>query len=61
MLERVNRESGVTYRILPNVLTETRLILQFISDHYTDGIWLPESEEDKARSTFFQKIANSFY
>ena len=58
-LEYVNGESKVTYQILPNVLTEARLILQFISNHYTDGIWIPESDEDKARATFFQEFANS--
>jgi glutathione S-transferase len=57
-LEHVNGELEVTYQILPNVLTEARLILHFISDHYTDGIWIPESEEDKARATFFQEFAN---
>lgn len=57
-LEHVNGNPEVIYQILPNVLTEARLILQFISDHYTDGIWIPESEEDKARATFFQEFAN---
>ena len=57
-LEHVNGSSEVIYQILPNILTETRLILQFISDHYTDGIWIPESEEDKARDTFLQEFAN---
>ena len=57
-LEQVNGNSEVIYQILPNVLTEARLILQFISDNYTDGIWIPESEEDKARATFFQEFAN---
>ncbi|EON65068.1 hypothetical protein W97_04303 [Coniosporium apollinis CBS 100218] len=37
-LEPVDGEPEVTYQILPNVLTEARLILQFISDHYTDGV-----------------------
>ena len=57
-LEHVNANSDVIYQILPNVLTEARLILQFISDHYTDGIWIPDSEEDKARDIFFQEFAN---
>ena len=57
-LEHVDEESEATYQILPNVLTEARLILQFISNHYTDGIWIPESEEDKARANFFQEFAN---
>lgn len=57
-LEHVNGNPEVIYQILPNVLTEARLILQFISDHYTDGIWIPESEEDRVRATFFQEFAN---
>lgn len=57
-LEHVDGEAEVTYQIKPNVLTETRLILQFFSDHYTDGIWVPESEEDKRRDTFFQEFAH---
>ena len=58
-LEAVNGgEPDATYQILPNVLTEARLILQFISDHYTDGIWIPDSEQDQARATFFQEFAN---
>ena len=57
-LEHVNGDSEVIYQILPNVLTEARLILQFISDNYTDGIWIPGSEEDKARDIFFQEFAN---
>lgn len=34
----VNGKSEVIYQILPNVLIEARLILQFISDHNTDSI-----------------------
>ncbi|OBT75450.1 hypothetical protein VF21_05736 [Pseudogymnoascus sp. 05NY08] len=36
-LEHVGGEAEVKYQIMPNVLTETRLILQFFSDHYTNG------------------------
>lgn len=57
-LEHVGGEAEVIYQIMPNVLTETRLILQFFSDHYTDGVWVPESEEDKRRDAFFQEFAN---
>lgn len=57
-LEHVGGEAEVTYQIMPNVLTETRLILQFFSDHYTDGVWVPESEDDKRRDTFFQEFAH---
>ncbi|KFY10171.1 hypothetical protein V491_07789 [Pseudogymnoascus sp. VKM F-3775] len=57
-LEHIGGEPDVTYQIMPNVLTETRLILQFFSDHYTNGAWVPESEEDKRRDTFFQEFAH---
>ncbi|KAF2100192.1 putative glutathione S-transferase [Rhizodiscina lignyota] len=41
------------------VVTESRIILQFISDNYSNGIWVPESPEDKKRDAFFQEFANS--
>jgi glutathione S-transferase len=58
-LEPVDGSPDKTYQILPNTLTEARLILQFISDNYSNGIWVPESEEDKMRDIFFQEFANS--
>jgi glutathione S-transferase len=60
-LEHVDGESEVIYQILPDVLTETRLILQFISDHYTDGVWTPQSVEDTARDNFLQEFANGTF
>lgn len=39
-------------------LSEARLVLQYLSDTYSQGIWDPE-EEDKARNTFFQEFSNS--
>lgn len=56
-LEPVDGEPTRTYQILPNVLTESRLILQFISDNYTKSEWIPESEEDKRRDVFFSELA----
>jgi glutathione S-transferase len=58
-LEPIDDGLDKTYQILPNTLTEARLILQFISDNYSNGIWVPESEDDKLRDTFFQEFANS--
>jgi len=58
-LEPVGGEPVETYQIMPNILTESRLILQFISDNYSDGVWVPESDQDKRRDTFFQEFANS--
>jgi glutathione S-transferase len=56
-LEPVASEPDQTYQIKPNTLTESRLILQFISENYTDGIWVPESEGDKRRDVFFSELA----
>lgn len=41
------------------VLTESRLILQFLSDKYSKGEWVPATEEHRQRDTFFQEFANS--
>lgn len=38
-------------------LTEARLVLQYLSDTYSKGIWQPVSE-DKDRDIFFQEFAN---
>jgi len=56
-LEPVASEPAQTYQIKPNTLTESHLILQFISENYTDGIWVPESEGDKRRDVFFSELA----
>jgi len=40
-------------------LTESRLIPQFISDNYSNGTWVPGSDQDKRRDTFSQELANS--
>lgn len=39
------------------VVTESRLILQYIADHYSRGIWVPDAE-DRDRDTYFQEFAN---
>ena len=43
----------------PGVLSESRLILQFLSDTFAQGIWDPQDETDKRQDTFFQEFANS--
>ncbi|RFU28733.1 hypothetical protein B7463_g7611, partial [Scytalidium lignicola] len=58
-LEPVGGEPAQTYQVLLNVLTESRLILQFIADNYSTGEWVPESEVDKRRDTFFEELAKS--
>ncbi|KAK5103472.1 hypothetical protein LTS08_002887 [Lithohypha guttulata] len=39
-------------------LTEARLVLQYLSDTYSQGIWEPDAE-DKARDVFLQEFANA--
>ncbi|KAH8800340.1 putative glutathione S-transferase [Xylogone sp. PMI_703] len=56
-LEPVDGEPDQVYQILPNVLVESRLILQFISDNYSTGEWIPESEQERRRDIFFQELA----
>lgn len=41
------------------IVTESRLILQLLADHYSDGVWVPNTKEDKDRDTFFQEFANA--
>ncbi|KAJ6263873.1 hypothetical protein Dda_0010 [Drechslerella dactyloides] len=43
----------------PTTLVESRLINQFLADHYSDGIWNPTTKEDQARDVYFQEFANS--
>lgn len=43
----------------PLTITETRIILQYIADHYSNGIWTPRTAEDKARDAFWQEFASS--
>jgi glutathione S-transferase len=40
----------------PVVVAETRLILQYIADNYSDGIWNP-SAEDTIRNSYFEEFA----
>ena len=41
------------------VMTEGKLLLQYISDTYTNGEWVPTSPEDKKRDAFFQEFVRS--
>lgn len=42
------------------VVTESRLVLQFLSDTYSKGEWVP-APEDKDRDTWFQEFANNTF
>lgn len=40
-------------------LSESRLLVQYISDTYTNGEWIPKSGEDKKRDAFFQEFVRN--
>lgn len=46
-----------TIQLVPGVVTESKLVLQFVSSEYGNGFFEPESEVDKRRDTFFQEFA----
>jgi len=39
------------------VLGESRVILQFLADEYSDGIWKPSTPEDRLRDTYWAEFA----
>lgn len=41
------------------VLGESRVILQFLADEYSDGIWKPSTPEDRLRDTYWAEFANA--
>jgi glutathione S-transferase len=41
------------------VVAESRLILQYISDQYSHGIWTPTEPKDKGRDIYWQEFANA--
>ncbi|KAK6353697.1 hypothetical protein TWF696_005658 [Orbilia brochopaga] len=45
----------------PTTFVESRLINNFLADHYSDGIWVPAAKEDKARDEYFQEFAGSTF
>ncbi|KAF2178656.1 putative glutathione S-transferase [Zopfia rhizophila CBS 207.26] len=61
-IEPVNEGEPVPiYQLNAGVLTESRLILQFLSDTYSNGAWEPLSAQDKRRDEFFQEFANNTF
>ena len=41
------------------VLAESRMILQFLADEYSDGVWRPSKPEDRLRDTYWADFANA--
>ncbi|KAL2068375.1 hypothetical protein VTL71DRAFT_16473 [Oculimacula yallundae] len=48
--------ASVVHQAVPGILTETRLIVQYISDYYSTGEWIPDNEEDLRRDAFFSEL-----
>lgn len=41
------------------VVTESRLILQYLADHYSSGIWAPTNATDTRRNDYWQEFAGA--
>jgi glutathione S-transferase len=41
------------------VVTESRLILQYLADNYSNGIWSPKNATDKRRNEYWQEFAGA--
>lgn len=41
------------------VVTESRLILQYLGDHYSKGIWAPTNASDGRRNDYWQEFAGA--
>jgi glutathione S-transferase len=41
------------------VVTESRLILQYLADNYSNGIWAPTNANDKRRNEYWQEFAGA--
>jgi glutathione S-transferase len=51
--------SSTIYQVFPGVLTEGRAIISFFNDEYAQGLWTPESPEDKRRDAFWTEFAQA--
>ncbi|KAF2179049.1 hypothetical protein K469DRAFT_717563 [Zopfia rhizophila CBS 207.26] len=58
-VEDANGGPAPTYQLIPGTLTESKLILQFLADEYSKGLWEPANAEDKRRDIFFQEYSNA--
>ena len=43
------------------VLSESKIHIQYISDTYTNGEWVPATPEDRKRDLYFQEFAKSTF
>jgi glutathione S-transferase len=43
----------------PGVVTESRLIMQFLADNYANGAWTPKTQKDKIRNDYWQEFSGT--
>lgn len=57
LLESTDGSPPPTVQLEPGVLTESKLILEFINEEYGAQRWTPASQEDRRRDRFFNNFA----
>ncbi|CAM6087030.1 unnamed protein product [Calypogeia fissa] len=40
-------------------VTESRLILQYLADHYSNGVWDSQTPQDRVRNNYFQEFSQA--
>ncbi|KAJ4289695.1 hypothetical protein N0V90_011024 [Kalmusia sp. IMI 367209] len=58
-LETTDNSPPPLIQVQPGVLTESKLILEFINEEYAGGLWTPKTLEDRRRDRFFSEFASS--
>ncbi|ORY03554.1 hypothetical protein BCR34DRAFT_627274 [Clohesyomyces aquaticus] len=58
-LETTDGQAPPTFQVLPGVLSESKLILKFLSEEFGKGLWEPESEEERNRDLFFAELGTA--
>ena len=56
-LETLDGSPPPLIQFQPGVLTEAKLILEFINDEYAGGRWTPSTQEDRRRDRFYSEFA----
>jgi glutathione S-transferase len=56
-VEHADGSPPPTIQITPGVVSESKLVLQFLSEEYGNGLFEPASDEEKKRDRFFEEFA----
>jgi glutathione S-transferase len=60
-LETKDGSTPPTIQLSPGLLTESKLILEWLSEEYGNGIWTPDNDEDVKRDAFLSHFALSTF